>query len=60
MFGHLTEFMRYFKRRYFLSPPLLDADLVSLGLKPHDPHPTPSGPPTAQVAEMRPNARYAL
>jgi hypothetical protein len=50
MFGHLTEFMRYFKRRYFLSPPLAEADLVSLGLKPHDAHPTPSGVPTAQVA----------
>jgi hypothetical protein len=38
-----------FKRRYFLSPPLLDSDLISLGLKPHDPHPTPSPAPTAQV-----------
>jgi hypothetical protein len=49
MFGHLTEFMRYFKRRYFLCPPLAEADLVSLGLKPYDKHPTPSGVPTAQV-----------
>jgi hypothetical protein len=48
-FDALTGFMRDFKRRYFLSPPLLDSDLVSLGLKPHDIHPTPSGIPTAQV-----------
>jgi hypothetical protein len=48
-FDALTDFMRDFKRRYFLSPPLLDSDYVSLGLKPHDPIPTPSGPPTAQV-----------
>jgi hypothetical protein len=42
--------MRDMKRRYFLSPPLTEADLISLGLKPHDTHPTPSGVPTAQVA----------
>jgi hypothetical protein len=48
-FDALTGFMRDFKRRYFLSPPLLDSDLVSLGLKPHDNRPTPSGIPTAQV-----------
>jgi hypothetical protein len=48
-FRALTEFMRDFKRRYFLSPPLTEADYVSLGLKPHDGHPTPSGEPTAQV-----------
>jgi hypothetical protein len=48
-FDALIGFMRDFKRRYFLSPPLLDSDLVSLGLKPHDTHPTPSGTPTAQV-----------
>jgi hypothetical protein len=41
--------MRDFKRRYFLTPPLLDSDLSSLGLKPHDGHPTPSTTPTAQV-----------
>jgi hypothetical protein len=28
---------------------LLDSDYISLGLKPRDPIPTPSGPPTAQV-----------
>jgi hypothetical protein len=48
-FDALIGFMRDFKRRYFLSPPLLDSDLISLGLKPHDSHPTPSPTPTAQV-----------
>jgi hypothetical protein len=41
--------MRDFKRRYFLSPPLLASDYVSLGLKPRDSKPTPSSRPTAQV-----------
>jgi hypothetical protein len=49
-FDALTAFMRDFKRRYFLTPPLLDSDYVSLGLKPRDPAPTPSRTPTAQVA----------
>ena len=44
-FDALTLFMRDFKRRYFLSPPLLDSGYISLGLKPHDPAPTPSGTP---------------
>jgi hypothetical protein len=48
-FDALSSFMRDFKRRYFLSPPLTDADFVSLGLKPHDTKPTPSGKPTAHV-----------
>jgi hypothetical protein len=48
-FDELTAQMRDIKRRYFLIPPLTEADLVSLGLKPHDPHQTPSGQPTAQV-----------
>jgi hypothetical protein len=48
-FNAMSDFMRDFKRRYFLSPPLTDADFVSLGLKPHDNTLTPSGPPTAQV-----------
>jgi hypothetical protein len=48
-FDSLTSFMRDMKRRYFLSPPLLDSDYVSLGLKPHDSTPTASGVPTAQV-----------
>jgi hypothetical protein len=44
--------MRDFKRRYFLTPPLTDADYVSLGLKPHDGTSTPSGPPAAQVTQF--------
>ncbi|MDR1249426.1 MAG: hypothetical protein LBK63_09010, partial [Treponema sp.] len=48
-FDALEDFMRDFKRRYFLSPPLLDSDFVSLGLKPHDSHQSPSSTPTAQV-----------
>jgi hypothetical protein len=45
----LIEKMRFFKSRYFLSPPLLDADFVSLGLKPRDTKPTPIPPPIAQA-----------
>jgi hypothetical protein len=48
-FDALTAFMRDFKRRYLLSPPLLDSDLIALGLKPRDTVPTPSGVPAAQV-----------
>ncbi|MDR1253231.1 MAG: hypothetical protein LBK62_13890 [Treponema sp.] len=48
-FATLSDNMRDFMRRYFLSPPLLESDFVSLGLKPHDTHPTPSPAPTAQV-----------
>jgi hypothetical protein len=49
-FDALAGFMRDFKRRHFLTPPPLDSDLVSLGLNPHDPHPTPGTAPTAQAA----------
>jgi hypothetical protein len=48
-FDALTAKMRDTKRRYFLTPPLADADYIALGLKPHDATPTPSGTPTAQV-----------
>jgi hypothetical protein len=48
-FDTLTAFLRDFKRRYLLSPPLVDSDFVALGLKPHDTTPTPSGVPAAQV-----------
>ena len=34
-FEILTAAMRDIKKRYFLSPPLGEADYVSLGLKPH-------------------------
>ncbi|MDR2509226.1 MAG: hypothetical protein LBC77_01125 [Spirochaetaceae bacterium] len=48
-FEELTSKMRDIKRRYFLEPPLTDADLLNLGLKPRDSTHTISGPPTAQV-----------
>jgi hypothetical protein len=48
-FDALIAEMRDVKKRYFLEPPLTDADLVSLGLKPHDSTSTPTGKPTAQV-----------
>jgi hypothetical protein len=51
-FDALIAFMRDFKRRYFLSPPLLDSDYVSLDLKPRDTTSTPSGPPAAQVTQF--------
>jgi hypothetical protein len=48
-FDALTAKMRFFKAHYFLVPPLTAADLVNLGLSPHDPHATPTGTPTAEV-----------
>jgi hypothetical protein len=48
-FTAMTDKMRDIKRRYFLSPPLTEADLAALGLKKHDPTQTPSGEPAAQV-----------
>lgn len=48
-FGALVEKMRDSKRRYFLTPPLVDADYIALGLKPRDTIHTISGIPTAQV-----------
>jgi hypothetical protein len=48
-FEAMAEKMRDVKRRYFLEPPLTDADLISLGLKPRDTIHTLSGTPTAQV-----------
>jgi hypothetical protein len=33
-FAALEEFVRDFKRRYFIKPPLTDADFISLGLRP--------------------------
>ena len=49
-FEALIRKMRDIKRRYFLEPPLTDADIISLGLKPHDPTHTTSGAPSAQVS----------
>ncbi|MDR2784218.1 MAG: hypothetical protein LBB48_10370, partial [Treponema sp.] len=48
-FNALAAEMRDVKKRYFLEPPLTDADIVSLGLKPHDATLTPAGKPAAQV-----------
>ncbi|MDR1220153.1 MAG: hypothetical protein LBK73_11190 [Treponema sp.] len=48
-FDALADAMRDMKRRYFLKPPLADADYVALGLTPRDATHTPSGIPTAQV-----------
>ncbi|MDR2071201.1 MAG: hypothetical protein LBP81_07295 [Treponema sp.] len=41
--------MRDFKRCYFLSPPLTESDIISLGLKPRDTTPTPGGKPRAEA-----------
>jgi hypothetical protein len=41
--------MRDIKKRCFYVPPLTKADIISLGLKPHDTTPTASGTPTSQV-----------
>jgi hypothetical protein len=48
-FKALTDKMRFFKNHYFLIPPLLEPDLISLGLKPGDSVRTPIPPPNAEV-----------
>jgi hypothetical protein len=48
-FEALTDKIRFFKNRYFVSPPLIDADYLSLQLKPKDTKPTPIPPPIAQA-----------
>ncbi|MDR2739123.1 MAG: hypothetical protein LBB68_04760 [Treponema sp.] len=48
-FDALIACARDFKRRWFLSPPLLDSDYVSLGLHPHDSTHTPGKAPSAQA-----------
>jgi hypothetical protein len=48
-FDALVAKMRFVKSRYFLSPPLTDADIISLELKPKDTTHTPVPPPTAQA-----------
>ena len=48
-FDAMEAYARDFKNRHFFVPPLTEADLVSLGLKVHDPHPTPSGKPGAKA-----------
>jgi hypothetical protein len=49
-FDALIEKMRFIKRHYFLSPPLVDADYVALTLKPRSKTRSPVLPPTAQVS----------
>jgi hypothetical protein len=41
--------MRFIKSRYFLEPPLVDADLISLGLHPKSTSHTPIPAPTTQA-----------
>jgi hypothetical protein len=47
-FDALEERSRFLKGHYFLVPPLTDADLIALGLKPHESG-SPIPRPTAQV-----------
>jgi hypothetical protein len=59
-FNELKAFMQDFKRRYFIKPPLADADFVSLGLRPPDSTHTPIEPPkegpTFSIVQMGPRA----
>ncbi|MDR2418943.1 MAG: hypothetical protein LBD79_07795 [Treponema sp.] len=48
-FDALTAKMRFIKSHYFLSPPLTDADLISLELKPRDTTHSPVPAPTTQA-----------
>jgi hypothetical protein len=52
-FKALMNHMRMLKRRYLMNPPLTDADLISLGLKPpdtsHTPIPKPDAAPTGGI-----------
>jgi hypothetical protein len=48
-FDALIEKMRFIKSHYFLTPPLTDADYISLGLKPKDTTHTPVPPPSGQA-----------
>jgi hypothetical protein len=58
-FEALEAKMRYIKSHYFLVPPLTDADLVSLGLKPHDTIrtevPVPKDLPGLEVTKWAPH-----
>jgi hypothetical protein len=49
-FEALEAKARFFKGHYFLVPPLTNANLVDLGLRPHSTHPVPTGDPKAQAA----------
>jgi hypothetical protein len=48
-FRRLEDAARDIKRRYFLRPPLLESDVISLSLKVKDRHPTKHGAPAAQT-----------
>jgi hypothetical protein len=48
-FDLLVGKMRDVKKRYFLTPPLINSDYTSLGLNAPDLIPTPIPPPTSQV-----------
>jgi hypothetical protein len=61
-FGGLTSTMRYIKKHYFLVPPLTEADLLRLGLKPddhiHTPVPAPTGQATVETRYAGPAQLY--
>jgi hypothetical protein len=60
-FAALVEKMRFFKSRYFVTPPLIDADYASLQLKPRDTTRTPVPPPVAQAeADVSYSAQHTL
>jgi hypothetical protein len=48
-FATLAVKMRFVKSRYFLDPPLSDADFIALGLKPKNRTPAPIPPPVTQA-----------
>jgi hypothetical protein len=48
-FAALIAKMRFLKSRYFLTPPLIDADYAALQLKPKDTTRTPIPPPVAMA-----------
>jgi hypothetical protein len=47
--SELEAFMREVKRRYIFSPPLTEAEVISLGLTPRDNTPTAVDPPKARA-----------
>jgi hypothetical protein len=49
-FQKMEDKMRDIKKRYAYVPPLTEADIVSLGLKPRDPIHSPGKAPTAHVS----------
>jgi hypothetical protein len=49
-FDAMSAKMRFFKNHFFLLPPLLNSDIINLGLTPHDTTRTPTGTPKAEVA----------